>query len=127
MPIHLRNDRNIFFDCDDTLVMWNQDKSFKRKDSGALKFIHSESGTIFYLKPNKKHIELLKEYAKKGYQVIVWSAGGSGWAHDVTKQLGLNDHVYATMSKPIAIVDDMPIKNLALQRIYIKEEKNEKN
>ena len=92
----------IFFDCDDTLVIW--DKHGKSNDFEAIKF--TCYGKEYKLIPHKPHIEALKKHKNDGYKIVVWSAGGEEWAAEVVKVLDLGDHVDCTLSKPEFYYDD---------------------
>jgi FMN phosphatase YigB (HAD superfamily) len=72
----------IYFDIDDTLLMWGMDKSPKAK-----KFVHH--GISYFLVPHKKHIAKLKQHKKEGWKIVVWSHGGEDWAKLVVKKLKL--------------------------------------
>lgn len=97
-----------YFDCDDTLVMWdttlinsNLDKciTFTNPDDSNLKWL---------LLPNERTIDALKQCKAAGSTVIVWSAGGWDWALEVVRGLGLEEHVDAVLSKPTRYYDDLP-------------------
>lgn len=68
--------------------------------------------------PISVHIDLLKSYKQRGYEVTVWSANGNQWAKEVVTKLGLTDYVDIVASKPLKYVDDKPADSF-MQRIYI--------
>lgn len=92
----------IFFDCDDTLVMWTIPQDY----SGDLVTINYDSFKEVCI-PNKYVIEHLKKMKRRAHNVVVWSAGGGEWAKAVVEGLGLEKYVDATMSKPDYYVDDI--------------------
>jgi hydroxymethylpyrimidine pyrophosphatase-like HAD family hydrolase len=96
----LINKETVYFDVDDTLVIWEGQQ----------------------YRPHLKHINALKQHALRGHFVVVWSAGGFDWAHRIVNELNLINYVDAVMSKPKWIYDDMDPNNWTT-RIYIKEDK----
>lgn len=114
--ISIQSDKVYFFDCDDTLVMWNDNDSFAEHAEGVIKFedpyftekTHGYQKYV-YLKPNHPMIASLKYYGKIKHKiVIVWSAGGWKWARNVVMGLDLMDYVHFCMSKPLKHFDDLP-------------------
>jgi hydroxymethylpyrimidine pyrophosphatase-like HAD family hydrolase len=77
-------------------------------------------GKTVFRHPNIEHIELLKSYKKRGYEVVVWSANGWYWANDVIEGLKLKEYVDVVATKPIKYVDDKDANNW-MQRVYISE------
>lgn len=94
-------DPTIFFDVDDTLVLWDMED-----DPDAIEF--RCYGQTHRLVPHKKHIEILKRHKEDGYKIIVWSAGGEAWARTIVDTLDLGDYVDYTISKPDWFYDDSP-------------------
>lgn len=66
-----------------------------------------------------KHIDLLKSYHQRGYQVVVHSAGGYQWAHQVVTNLGLTKFVHEVATKPLKYVDDVDA-NGWMQIVFIE-------
>jgi len=97
----------IYFDVDDTLVMWHQPEGYSLEDAEYIQdpYIEGERG-IHKLFPHKKHIELLKMFAARGTNVVVWSAGGYEWAKAVVDHLKINKYVVAVLEKPATYYDD---------------------
>lgn len=64
--IHLKNEKVVMFDCDDTLVMWANDNSYKPDDEGVLAFNTEPEIELdpkwVYLKSHGKHIAELIRY-----------------------------------------------------------------
>lgn len=120
----IKNDKIIFFDCDDTLVKWpenwNMNASFSQPSEGSVEFHDPYDWSSNHLIPFEKHISLLKKHKGRGYCVIVWSAGGVMWAASVIKTLGLEQYVDFIMTKPLKFVDDLPADKILGERIYLK-------
>lgn len=111
----IKSEQIICVDIDDTLVLWNKKikiKSILVKDPYMNKFIK--------VKPHYAHIQLLKEKKLRGYTIIVWSQGGYKWAETIVKVLKLESYVDLILSKPLAIIDDLPASKWLGERIYIK-------
>lgn len=114
------NEQNVFFDCDDTLVMRN-DREWEPKP-GRIKFKDPyQSKDVYYLNPHIKHIQILKEHKERGFTVIVWSAAGHEWAKAVVEGLGLQEYVHYYMTKPAKFFDDLPANEVLGQRVYLKQ------
>jgi FMN phosphatase YigB (HAD superfamily) len=115
--IVLQNKNSIFFDCDDTLVMWdNKHKNFD--ESNCVVVTDPIIGFCEALVPHDEHIRILKEYKRDGKTIVVWSAGGWEWAKAVVEALWLEDFVDAVMEKPMAYVDDLNCVQFMGTRIY---------
>ena len=95
--------RIAYFDCDDTLVMWDIPEGFPTDDLVNVNCRHYSDA----LAPNKYNVDLLKKFASSGHYVVVWSQGGADWAEAVVKALGLEGYVQAVMSKPNYFIDDL--------------------
>lgn len=92
-----------FFDCDDTLVMWNIPANFPVEE-----LVRCECRNfVEYLAPNKYNIDLLVKMAKRGHSIVIWSGGGADWAEAVVIGLGLQDYVSVVTSKPTYYIDDI--------------------
>lgn len=120
--VHIDEDKLVSFDCDDTLVMWNEEKGHQQPYAGALEFDLWDSKV--YLTPHHKHIKKLIGYKRAGYKVIVWSMGGNAWAREVVRVLQLEDHVDLIMSKPSILYDDMPLNEAFGRRKYYLPKKD---
>jgi len=96
----------VYFDVDDTLVMWP-----KRKDPTFISDVVIEDPyeppKQYALKKHERHIQELKDFAAKPKtKVVVWSKGGKPWAEEVIKVLGLEQYVSHIIQKPDTIYDD---------------------
>lgn len=115
-----RSEHTICFDCDDTLIMWDQNHT--QPFEGAVAVTCPHDGQVTYHRPHERHIGFLKKQYAKGYTVVVWSAGGVGWANAIVEALELQDHVDFVMSKPQKWVDDLSNPGDVLgTHIYLSE------
>ena len=109
----------VFFDVDDTLVMWDE------KHKGNTVCINCD-GHLNHMIRNEGNIAELKRHGSRGIDVIVWSKGGAYWAEIVIKALKLECYVAAVMNKPFCYYDDL--KNpLGEHRYYPLGEKYERD
>lgn len=128
MPSHTA----VFFDCDDTLVMWSPTPEQSEKDGvdfecpGSFAMIDGElkpsPSWKTRLVPHKKHIEQLKLHKMRGHTVVVWSAGGWDWAEAVVKTLKLEQYVDLVINKPIWAYDDLPPSEYMPKSQWMKDE-----
>lgn len=111
----IESTKSVFFDVDDTLVIWQFDDDEKNLaiDFGV------RPGITEMAVPNEYHIKLLKEFAARGHTVVVWSAGGWEWAKHVVEVLGLEKYVDLVMSKPDWYIDDKPANYFMGNPIYL--------
>lgn len=115
--IVVQNTNCVFFDCDDTLVMW--DNKHKLEDYSNCVLVKDYSGFQEFLVPHKAHIQyLIDSKIKNKNTVVVWSAGGWQWAEAVVKALDLEQYVDAVMEKPIRYVDDLHCAKFMGDLIY---------
>lgn len=105
----ISNNHIVCFDVDDTLVMWNGGKGANMSVEG------------YPVKPHDGHIKEMMKFKARGQYVIVWSAGGSSWAHTAVKLLGLEPYVDLVMAKPMWMFDDMQPTDWT--RVIYKEDK----
>jgi hypothetical protein len=91
----------VYFDVDDTLVLWPE---FGSEDFGYT----LDLGAGIFVRPHEFHIQKLKEHKVRGHKVVVWSQGGSEWAEKVCKALGIEAYVDVVISKPRWFYDDLP-------------------
>ena len=113
--ITIKNDRTVFFDVDDTLIMWDHiDKELPIVEI-------NNNGHKRTFQVHHAHVQKIKNYSLLGMVVVVWSHSGYEWAEAVVKALDIEKHVDFAMSKPDRIFDDYPLETLALRK-YIKPE-----
>jgi hypothetical protein len=110
----------VFFDVDDTLVMWNQSPT--HPNAVEMKVF----GFVENLVPHEGHIKQMKDHAFRGHHVVVWSAGGWEWAQAVVIALGLEQYVDEVMDKPHWFYDDLRSDQFMPEslRIYIETYKS---
>ncbi len=110
----IASEKTVMIDVDDTLVMW--DECTKRE----INFKDPYSGELLTAWVNENNVRLLKEKARRGYTVIVWSLGGYAHAAAVVKALKLQKYVDVCMTKPSCYIDDMPVCAWFPARVYLK-------
>ena len=113
----------IYFDVDDTLVMWPQYSGVvhEKWNAAAIPIASPFDKKIYFLVPHERHITLLRKHKKLGkFPIVVWSQGGGAWAEAVVVALGLSDVVDVCMSKPQVYYDDLFISDQGWQRKYLE-------
>lgn len=122
------NGPTAYFDVDSTLLEWDLPEGVDINDD-ELVYVrcrgHSER-----LLPNEHNIKLLRQFAKRGIAIIVWSAGGSDWAEAAVQALDLEEFVSVVTSKPHYYIDDLENPREFMGKhifININGEKNGKN
>lgn len=110
----IESDNIIYFDCDDTLVMWDAPQEAR---NNSIKF--NNYGWTENLVPNFRMIDVLKRNFEQGAFIIVWSQNGYKWASEVVKKLGLTKFVHQVQTKPKLIFDDIAPEEF-IKRAYVK-------
>jgi len=109
--------RIIYYDVDDTLVMWDKASDPKAIEIEAPNRVFG--GQVTYkLLPHARHISHLKANSRTGNIVVVWSAGGNKWAEAVIKKLELEPFVDVVLTKPDEYVDDLDCYDFMGARTY---------
>lgn len=111
----INNESNIYFDVDDTLVIWGK----IARGQKAVAITDPYDGSQHVLRPHLGHIKVLKDRKKRGCIIHVWSAGGYRWAEAVVKALKLESHVDFVLSKPVMYVDDLQAADILGERLYL--------
>lgn len=106
------NELRVVIDVDKTLV--SDIKTTPSQDTIELNYYDQK----VWVERIDKHIDLLKSYKARGYEVTVHSANGYRWAHEVVKKLELTPYVDRVETKPSKYVDDKDA-NTWMQRVYI--------
>lgn len=109
----------IFCDVDDTLILYDLEKY---KGLPIVSVVDPYCGTLRQLIVHAPHVQLLKERADRGAHIKVMSAGGYMWAEAVVTALNLQDVVAECLSKPTAIIDDLPIETALGHTMYLSPE-----
>lgn len=122
----LKNERIIFCDVDDTLVMH---RTFDPNEEGVESVVVADptSNHHLLLEVNKNMVRLVKEEHGRGGTIIVWSRGGYAWAESVVHALKLESYVHTVMSKPPIYFDDKPVQEWLTDRVYIGPDINYKS
>ena len=103
-------------DVDNTLVMW--DDPFNPGEGKISINCPYEEGTIFYLTPNKHHINILIAKKKRGNFIILHSQNGWAWAETVAKALNIEQYIDVVKTKTGNYIDDLPA-DAWKSRIYL--------
>lgn len=110
----IANEKLVFVDVDDTLILWNSTGK-----GHAIEFVDPYSNEIISVYKHDNNIRLLKEKYSRGYTVIVWSQGGYAHARAVVRALGLAKYVTLCMSKPTAYIDDKSVCEWMQNRVWL--------
>lgn len=113
--IKLDNIPTSYWDIDDTLVFWHNDVNDDPKDYDT---IINVNGFDNHVKIHWKHVNQLKRFKMRGYNVVVWSKAGSDWAERVIKTLELDKYVDIILPKPLFYFDDQDSANWMGERRY---------
>lgn len=113
-PLHIKNERVIWVDVDDTLIVHGVHKSLKMTEVA-----DDVNKGIIMVYRHEQNIRLVKEEFSRGSYVIVHSKGGHQWAADVVEALGLSPYVNQILTKPTAYIDDKPVSEWLTDRIFI--------
>jgi FMN phosphatase YigB (HAD superfamily) len=114
----IRATRSVFFDVDDTLVIWDW-KSVNPEGKGLVTIKDPNSGVAELVHPHLRHIELMRQFKARGHTVFVWSQGGHEWAEATCKALGIENLVDFVLDKPNWYVDDLPVGAWMKSPIYL--------
>jgi hypothetical protein len=101
-PVPPSEDRTLYVDCDDTLIMWNL-SDYGDETPRLTVNVWGPADVI----PNQKNINTVRKFALLGYTIILWSKTGAKWARAVGQATGLDPLVTAYLTKPTYYLDDM--------------------
>lgn len=87
-----------------------------------ISFQHPYQSRMAHILPNKRNIDVLKNWSARGRFVIVWSAAGQEWAVAVLQALGLTEYSDLTLEKPIAYLDDLDSDKWMGHRVWLNDE-----
>lgn len=112
------NEVNVGCDVDGTLV-----RLAIPGDTDTISIRNPYDGIDYSYVPHWGHVDLLRQYAGRGFYNIVWSAGGVKHAESVVEALGLNDGtVKEIMTKVMKVIDDKDdMNNIVGVRVFIPE------
>lgn len=108
--------KTVMIDCDQTLIMWEDDAADLSNS-----VIQVANGNLV-VKFHRRHIELVKQFFAIGWNVIVWSQGGSDHAEHVVKACKLENHIHGIMPKPDVVLDDKPLEAQGIRRSYHEDD-----
>lgn len=109
MYFKLPNRETAYVDVDETLICWAKGKDIHDPKTKPIEVVN---GTlIVYLHIN--NIELVKNLFTIGWNIIIWSKGGSDHAEKVILAVGLKDYIHAIIPKPTTVIDDKSIAEQA--------------
>lgn len=118
--------KTIFFDVDNTLILFdNFIKGRKDLQTLDIKLTPKQLKPINIsvdIAPHRKHIQLLKDFHKKGTKIVVWSYAGGKWGEQVCKALKLDKYVDLYLDKPEFYVDDLESDEWMGERHWVKDE-----
>lgn len=106
-------------DVDETLVLWKDDPTDLQNS-----VIPVANGNLI-VRFHKRHIQLVKQFYIIGWNVIVWSQGGSDHAEHVIKACGLENYIHAIMPKPDTVLDDKELGEQGIRRSFKKDDLSE--
>lgn len=109
----LRDDRIVWCDVDDTLILWN----LSAYPNGQKVTVDHVNGPVEVI-AHENNIKTLIKFWKLGYTLIVHSGSGWRWAKAVVEALKLDQYVNTCMSKPMYYFDDKPVEEWAGPRIW---------
>lgn len=113
----LTEKRTAYFDVDGTLIDW---ECSELNDN--IIEISSIDGIISVL-PIQENIDYLINLKSIGWNIVVWSQGGSDHAERVIQALSLTPYVDVILPKPQIYVDDLEFNDMGIKR-HFKGEKN---
>jgi phosphoserine phosphatase len=117
-----KSEFRVAVDIDDTLIMYPS----KNADTATLKhrgyqtFTNIHTGELFWARPSKVHIDLIKASKHRGYEVTVWSAAGWAHAEQIVKELGIEMFVDNIETKYTKLIDDLSPNEVFPIRIYLE-------
>lgn len=123
---YVEGDNIVFFDVDNTLIMWNPDPNDPRVIDIPTLFGHWVGDGKFTPEtmkviPHKEHLERVKGHKRLGNTVVVWSKSGPRWAQHIVNHFGLQDYVDVVCGKPTCFYDDLKPEEFMGERRYIPQ------
>lgn len=117
-----KSEHRVAVDIDDTLIMYpNKDADVAMlKHRGYQTFTNIYTGELFWARPSKIHIDLIKASKNRGYEVTVWSAAGWAHAEQIVKELGIESLVDNIETKYVKLIDDLNPNEIFPIRIYLE-------
>ena len=120
----------IYFDVDETLIFWEEQDSIRCSNSpqytGDNWYLGTGRGFIkidaITYKVHVYHLDRIEQHHNNGDLVVVWSAGGKGWADRVVDALGVRKYVDIVLPKPDYYYDDIELKDFSSKRMFFDHE-----
>lgn len=113
----LEDKRICYVDVDDTLIMWNAD--INDPQSKVIEVMNGNLVVYFH----KEHIQLIKDLYAIGWNIVIWSQGGSDHAEKVVQACQLENYVHVISPKPENYIDDLSFEAQGITRKYKPFEK----
>jgi hypothetical protein len=114
----IENEVNVGCDIDLTLVR----RANSNDINNTIKITNPNDNSIHYYVIHNQHVELLKQYKGRGFNIIAWSNNGVRWVQAVVDALGLKDTVSLIMTKPLKHMDDKTnTESVVGARVYIPD------
>lgn len=123
----IRNERTVFCDVDETLVMHDLVRYGQNAGSTTVVVLDPYTNSTVYLIVNEPMERLFREELKRGATVFVWSRNGYQWAEAVLTAMRLDLDSVFVLSKPYSYFDDIPIEKWLTNRVYLKPDEAYKN
>jgi hypothetical protein len=118
-----KNERTVFFDVDDTLIVHHTlDKAGR-----LVNVLDPLSGEYLSFREHTSMVRLLREESHRKSHIVVWSRGGWEWARNVVLTLGIEYMVHEVMTKPMVYFDDKDITEWLPYRVYFEPGTDYKN
>jgi hypothetical protein len=114
----IKSTKIIYYDVDDTLIMWDLSAT-EYESSNLIRIVDPASGVSRYCLPHQRHIDLMQEFKVRGHTIVVWSQGGSEWAHRAVVALGIENLVDVVIGKPDWYVDDRGVESWMKKPVYL--------
>lgn len=108
----LTNDKTVFTDIDDTLIIWPHTARAKKLDPTKAHELSLDVHSKIMVHVNDEMIEFLGNLKAQGVTIIAWSHAGPKWAEYVLNYLQLDKVVDLVVSKPYMMLDDKPVEHL---------------
>lgn len=110
-----KTELSVGVDVDDTLIIHDHEKYPKLEKIEINYYGHKKIVAV-----HEDHVQLLKAYKKRGYEITVWSNNGVAHAVEVVRKLGLEDFVYEARCKFNKHMDDQKdATQIVGQHVYI--------
>ena len=100
----LKANQTIYFDVDNTLIIWNTNTL---DDPSGVVYVKSMTGHMTAVRPNRHTIQHLIDHKKAGSTIVCWSAAGWEHSYETVRALELENYVDVVAAKPTFFYDDL--------------------